>query len=139
MSELFLQIFPNGASDFQLDQLRDKIFEIHGNPYLDRSKQWPDVIKRLDRIKSSIDMIESCYCYHSMRRWHEHHYNNYLKDYMEIGGTKEDFDECVRIQLKHLDETAEINVGVCRDSEGCSYNSMLSADAEAHFECLVLN
>ena len=61
MSELFLKIFPNGASSNQLDMLRDKVYEIYGNPYTDRSNlvQWPVEIKLLISIKDALDMLSS--------------------------------------------------------------------------------
>ena len=138
MSELFLKIFPNGASSNQLDMLRDKVYEIYGNPYTDRSNlvQWPVEIKLLISIKDALDMLSSCWCYSTMYNWNDKYYDEYKVRYVDAGGTADDFKACVDVELRHYRLASTIVRGVATDSEGVSYNSLRDRNEVANWEYL---
>ncbi len=133
---LFLQIFPSGGSTLQIDQMHDRVFDKYGNPYLDRSVTWPDKIKRLESIRDAIKMMESCHTYHSLAKWQAKYYDNYLQAYQALGGTKEDFDKCMDVQMKHLTQRSRIVHNIETDSDGYSYHGLSETDEICFFEYL---
>lgn len=100
--ELFLKIFPDGCSHRQLDTLHSKVFQKYGNPYMNRNILWPVSIRKLEQIRSSVQMYSSCYVYGQISKWKTEYYAKYLADYEALGGSKEDFDKCISIYEKTL-------------------------------------
>lgn len=133
---LFLKIFPNGCSRKQADELHKRVFNKYGNPYLNRNIVWPDRIKRLEKIRDSLSMLESCYVYGQLYLWKTQYYDKYLSDYEHLGGTKEDFDHCISLQMKHLNTKMTIIHGAHTDSEGVTYNGIADKDECCYYEYL---
>ena len=100
--DLFIKIFPNGCSNKQADELRKRIFQKYGNPYLDKNVTWPNRIKLLEKMYNSLSMLKSCYVYGELNAWATKYYDKYLSDYEQLGGSKEDFDQCISLQMKHF-------------------------------------
>lgn len=133
---LFLKIFPNGYSSKQADELHKRVFNKYGNPYLDKNVIWPNRIKRLEQIRTSLSMLESCYVYGELNAWVTKYYDKYLSDYEHLGGTKEDFDQCISLQMTHLNNKMTIIHGVHTDSEGVTYNGIADKDECCYYEYL---
>lgn len=133
---LFLKIFPNGCSDKQADELRKRIFQKYGNPYLDKNVIWPNRIKLLEKMYNSLSMLKSCYVYGELHIWKTRYYGKYLSDYEHLGGTKEDFDHYISLQMKHLNTKMTIIHGIHTDSEGITYNGTSDKDEYCYYEYL---
>lgn len=133
---LFLKIFPNGCSHKQADELHKRILDKYGNPYLNRKIVWPDQIKRLEKIRDSLCMLESCYVYGQLHIWKMQYYDKYLSDYKHLGGIKEDFDHCISLQMKHLNTKMDVIYGIHTDNEGVTYNGMSDRDEYCYYEYL---
>ena len=57
------------------------------------------------------------------------YYDDYLKYYLDDGGSKEEFDKMIEIQKKHFGHCF-VEYNVHTDFEGCSYNSLIDHDEE---------
>lgn len=133
--ELFLKIFPNGCSHRQLDMLHNKVFQEYGNPYMDRSVSWPVNIRKLEQIRSSLQMYSSCYVYGQIDKWKTKYYFKYLEDYEKLGGSKDDFNECIGIYEKHLRKSS-VMCNIHTDGEGVSYNGIRESDEPCNYNYL---
>jgi hypothetical protein len=126
------EIFPNGCSSKQLDKLRMSWFEKYGNPFLGNG-DWSEV-KLLESMYYALGMFSSCFAYGGVNGFFTEHgcmyketyYQHYLNDYLEKGGTKEDFDKMLDIQKEHYKKCSVKYAGT--DFEGCSYNAIIEED-----------
>lgn len=120
------EIFPNGCSSKQLEDLRSSWFEKYGNPYTEGA-DWSEV-ELLESMYWALGMLSSCFAYGGTKRFFEEsgckygetYYEQHLEDYLAKGGTKEDFDKMINIQCKHYEKCFVGYAGT--DFEGCSYN-----------------
>ena len=128
-------IFPNGSSRDQRDELRNSWFKKYGNPYIEGKEVWSDVIWRIDSELSAMSMLDSCFAYGGVDRFyttksccpahaHQTYYEEYLEDFIKLGGTKREFDAAINAQKKYYSRCRVIH-NTYIDSEGCSYNSIV--------------
>ena len=126
--------FPNGASKKQ----RDKFLKEHllkGRTRSDAYQSWTVEEKCLDEELSMLDMLDSCFAYGGVSKFYHtyrygrygNYYDDFLKYYLEKGGSKEEFDKMIEIQKKHF-EHCFVDYNVHTDFEGCSYNSLIDYD-----------
>ena len=120
------EIFPNGCSKKQLEDLRSSWFDKYGNPFTEGA-DWSKV-RLLEGMYWALSMLSSCFAYGGTKQfftdsgvsYKETYYEHYLKGYLAIGGKKKDFDKMLDIQCKHYERSSVGYAGT--DSEGCSYN-----------------
>lgn len=133
------EIFPNGASSRQLDKLRNSWFDKYGNPFTD-DIEWPKDIDLMDYEMSALGMLASCFAYGGVEKFTRFgvpcrpnttgdYYHDYLRDYLNHGGTQEEFDKMICIQTEHLKRSSVIS-NVHTDFEGCTYNGISEVDEE---------
>lgn len=126
--------FPNGASKKQ----RDKFLQEHlmkGKTRSDAYQSWTIEEKCLDEELSMLDMLDSCFAYGGVSKFYHinrygngrSYYDDFLKYYLDKGGSKEEFDKMIEIQKKHF-EHCFVEYNVHTDFEGCSYNSLIDHD-----------
>ncbi len=128
------EIFPHGCSSRQLDKLRDSWFEKYGNPFLGDG-DWSEV-ELLESMYHALGMFSSCFCYGGLEKFYKEHgcsyqesyYQHYLNDYLERGGTKEDFNLMLKIQTEHYKKAWVGFAGF--DHEGSRYNCIYEDDEE---------
>ena len=126
------EIFPNGCSSKQLEKLRESWFEKYGNPFCGNG-DWSEV-KLLESMYWALSMLSSCFAYGGVKGFFSEHgisyeetyYQHYLNDYLEKGGTKEDYDKMLDIQCEHYKKSWVGYAGT--DFEGCSYNCIHEKD-----------
>ena len=126
------EIFPNGCSSKQLDKLRQSWFEKYGNPFLGNG-DWSEV-KELESMYWALSMLSSCFAYGGVKGFFNEHgigyeetyYQHHLNNYLENGGTKEDYDKMLDIQCEHYKKCSVGYAGT--DFEGCSYNCIHEED-----------
>lgn len=132
--KMFSELYPNGCSSTERDRLRNSWFQEYGNPYLEHLGVWSDEIWKLDSELSAISMLDSCFVYGGIKEFykeHEYwdycgagsHYEHCLKDFVECGGTKEEFDKAIEAQKRYYDRCV-VARGIYMDSEGNSYNGI---------------
>lgn len=126
--------FPNGASKKQRDKFLDEHL-MKGRSRYDAYQNWTVEEKCLDEELSMLDMLDSCFTYGGVSKFYHinrygngcSYYDDYLKNYLDKGGSKEEFDKMIAIQKKHF-ELCFVNYNVHVDFEGCHYNSMIDHD-----------
>lgn len=127
--------FPNGASQNQRDNFRKGLLKNQSLP--DAYRNWTVEEKCLDEELSMLDMLDSCFAYGGVSKFYQKqsynccrsYYDEFLKRYIDEGGSKEEFDKMIEIQKKHF-EHCFVNYNVHTDFEGCSYNSIVDCDEE---------
>ena len=124
--------FPNGCSQDQRNEFVRKL--MNSDDRCTAFHRWSTEEKCLDRQISALDMLDSCFAYHGFSRFYKKsswqyksYYDEYLNDYIECGGNKEEFDKMLDIQKKHLEKCMVLR-NVHTDFEGCSYNSIQDFD-----------
>jgi len=131
----FTDYFPNGASEAQRENFRKGLLK--GECLSDAYQKWTVEEKCLDEQLSALSMLDSCFAYGGVSDFYrkkgynncESYYDSYLRDYIKVGGTKEEFDKMLEVQKKHL-EHCFVKRNVYTDFEGCSYNSIVDFDEE---------
>ena len=135
------EIYPKGISHKQADQLHAYLFKVFGRPF---ESQWPKDAKMLEKELSMVSMLASHYAYGSVKTMKavfkeprpvnpimnpkgESYYDNYLRDYMNCGGTKGEFDKYIDIQIDHY-KRSDVLKGVGADGEGNVYNTIVEPD-----------
>lgn len=125
--------FPNGASEAQRNNFRKGLLK--GECLSDAYQKWTVEEKCLDEELNMLSMLDSCFAYGGVSEFYraksynnnKSYYDSYLKNYLEAGGSKEEFDKMLEIQKKHF-EHCSIKHNVFTDSEGCTYNSVVDYD-----------
>lgn len=140
-------LYPNGYSARQKDLFRERLFVNFGNPYTSGQK-WPIEIRRLEREMAAMDMLSALvsessassamikYKAPNSSRWatdKRSHYEKYLTDYEEVGGTQAEFDKFLSIQLEHF-KRASVLRGVHSAPDGGVYNSIVETTEEFNKE-----
>ena len=134
MKRVISSIFPNGSSRNERDALRRSWFEKYGNPFRDGSNVWPNTIWKLDKQLSALSMLDSCFAYGGIEQFYKYHkpweycgegshYDHYLKEYMDTGGTKREFDKMIECQKKYYKKCKVVFAGY--DGEGLGYNAII--------------
>lgn len=129
MKRTISSIFPNGSSSVARDELRTAWFEKYGD-----IRKWPPTIRKLDSELSALSMLDSCFAYGGVKEFYTYHepweycgegshYDHYLKRYMEVGGTKREFDKAIECQKKYYSKCKVVFAGY--DNEGLGYNRIV--------------
>lgn len=116
-------LFPQGISSDQCELVRDFLYRTYGNPYM-TGKQWAPEIRQLERQKSAVEMLNSLFVYgsasaalpgfkaprsrNSMNPTGRSYYEEYLEGYVGVGGTKEEFDKFLEIQVEHYKRSRNV-------------------------------
>lgn len=134
MKRTLSAIFPNGSSREMRDNLRKSWFEKYGNPYLEGIEVWNKTLWKLERQLSALSMLDSCFAYGGIELFYEYHkpweycgegshYDHYLKNYIDFGGTKREFDKAIECQKKYYERCKVVFAGY--DGEGLRYNAIV--------------
>lgn len=134
------ELYPKGISQKQAEQLHSYLFKVFGSPY---NSKWPNEAHMVDSELSLVSMLDSHYAYGDVRTVKrvfkeprptnimnprgESYYDSYLRDYQRYGGTKEEFDKYIDIQISHY-KHCDVLKGVGSDDEGNIYNSIKDVD-----------
>ena len=130
------KVFPNGCSDKQRKEFRDKV--LGDKTSSDFYREATDEERCMEEELSMLDMLSSCFAYGGVdsffHTWSfiDSYYNDYLKDYLKEGGSKKEFDKMIEIQRKHYERCSVIK-NVYTDSEGCTYNSIREIDEKVNW------
>ena len=120
-------------NDIQLEQKKEELREemnANGYGWIDgKFIQPPEEYKKRQTELYCISMINSLLCYNyrgcknaeDVMRYQETSYKNYLEDYVNVLGR----DRVVELIQGQIDSIDSVKVGVFRDGEGCSYNSII--------------
>lgn len=130
-------IFPNGSSRDEREQLMKSWFKKYGNPYIEGKEVWNDVIWRIDSELSAMSMLDSCFAYGGVDKfyttksccpahYHQTYYEEYLENFIKLGGTKREFDKAIAAQKKYYERCKVVYAGT--DSEGVSYNAIVECE-----------
>ena len=136
------ELYPNGMSKKQQEELRHSWFETYGNPYTSGKKYnevWSKEIRIMEEGLSAISMLTSCFVYGGIQGfYYQHeaweycgegsHYDHYLADFIKEGGTKEEFDKIIENQIRYFEKCSSRYAGT--DSEGGSYRALCEPEEE---------
>ena len=122
-------IFPNGCTKDQREMFVSEVGKAHGC-FWDWMKK-SIIAKRLYMEMAALDMLESCFAYGGISEFYKkpyyktrNYYDDYLKQYIEVGGNKKEFDRIIKIQTDFLMEKCTVKYAGT-DFEGVSYNAIV--------------